>query len=307
MNLKTLRKANGRFWGRTGIKFSSFIIKILPEHMIYGFATSFAKVAYYIAARYRRISLQSLRIAFGDEKSKEEIQGIAKTSIREFAKNSLELLYLTERPDLLRKKVRIKGARHLDEALAKGNGVIGVSAHFGNFPLIVCKLSLEGYNVSVMARAMRDEKVEEFFRTRRDNLNVKTIYSKPRKKCVDESLRSLRNKELVFIPLDQNFGSGGIFVDFFGRQAATATGPAVFALRTKAPILPMFIIRESDNAHTVLIEEPIYLDEKATDTQATIRKYIQEITKVIERYIRKYPQEWGWVHRRWKTKPKQTN
>ncbi len=303
MNIKTLRKLNGRFWGRTGIKISSLIIRTLPENMIYGFATSFAKLAYYIAVRYRQISFQGLNIAFGKEKTHSEISSIAKQSIQEFSKNSLELLYLTEKPALLKKKVSVEGLHHLDDALAKGNGAIGVSAHFGNFPLIVCKLSLEGYNVNVLTRPMRDEKVEESFRARRDNLNVKTIYSKPRKQCVDSCLRSLRNNELVFIPIDQNFGSGGIFVDFFGRQAATATGPAIFALRTRAPIIPMFIIRNSDNTHKVILETPIFIKEE-TNSDEVVRKYIQMVTKIIEQYIRKYPQEWGWMHRRWKTAPK---
>ncbi|MFC1594723.1 lysophospholipid acyltransferase family protein [Candidatus Omnitrophota bacterium] len=305
MNIKTLRKINGRFWGRIGIKFSSFVIRILPEDMIYAFATSFAKLAYCVAVRFRHIALQGLRVAFGNEKTQAEITQIARASIQEFAKNALELLYLTERPELLKTKVELQGLKHLDDALACGNGVIGVSAHFGNFPLILCKLSLEGYKVCALTRAMRDEKVEELFKKRRDNFDVTTIYSKPRKQCVDQSLRFLRKNELVFIPLDQNFGSGGIFVDFFGREAATATGPVVFALRTKAPILPMFIIRKPDNTHKVIFEPPIFITEKSADTQKLVKKYIQQVTKIIEHYIREYPQEWGWIHRRWKTTRKQ--
>jgi len=74
-------------------------------------------------------------------------------------------------------------------------------------------------------------------------------------------------------------------------------------LRTRAPIIPMFIIRNSDNTHKVILETPIFIKEE-TNSDEVVRKYIQMVTKIIEQYIRKYPQEWGWMHRRWKTAPK---
>ena len=102
----------------------------------------------------------------------------------------------------------------------------------------------------------------------------------------------------------QPFGSsGGVFVDFFGQKAATATGPVVFAMRTKAPIVPMFVVRQKDDTHKIIIEPPLKLEEPADD-KTMIQRNTEKITQVIERYIRKYPQEWGWMHRRWKSQPK---
>jgi len=113
----------------------------------------------------------------------------------------------------------------------------------------------------------------------------------------------LRQNELLFIPLDQNFGNGGgVFVDFFGQKAATATGPVVFAMRTKAPIVPMFVIRQKDDTHKIMIEPPLKLEE-LTDDKEMIQRNTAKITQVIERYIRQYPQEWSWMHRRWKSRP----
>jgi KDO2-lipid IV(A) lauroyltransferase len=119
---------------------------------------------------------------------------------------------------------------------------------------------------------------------------------------VANSIKALRNNEFLFIPIDQNFGTAGVFVDFFGKQAATATGPVIFAQRTGAPILPMFIVREKDDTHRIIIEPPMYIEEKENNA-ATIQHNISRITKIIEEYIRKYPQEWGWIHRRWKSRP----
>jgi len=133
-------------------------------------------------------------------------------------------------------------------------------------------------------------------------VGIKTIYSQPRKACVENSIRTLRNNELLFIPIDQNFGTGGVFVDFFGKKAATATGPVVLALRTKAAVIPCFIVRQKDDTHKIIFEESLNLEEGRT-FQETIIINIQKLTDIIESYIRKYPAEWGWIHRRWKSRP----
>ena len=120
---------------------------------------------------------------------------------------------------------------------------------------------------------------------------------------MDQSIKVLRNNELLFIPLDQNAGSAGsVFVDFFGQKAATAVGPVIFARRTGAPILPMFIVRRDNDMHKIIVDAPIRMEEKEND-EITIQHNISRITKVIEKYVRQYPHEWGWMHRRWKTRP----
>jgi KDO2-lipid IV(A) lauroyltransferase len=101
---------------------------------------------------------------------------------------------------------------------------------------------------------------------------------------------------------EKNFGTGGVFVDFFGRKAATATGPVVLAQRTKAALLPCFIIRQKDDTHRIIFEKPLDLVE-GKDAEETITINIQRLTNIIETYIRKYPAEWSWIHRRWKSKP----
>jgi KDO2-lipid IV(A) lauroyltransferase len=198
--------------------------------------------------------------------------------------------------------VRIVGRENLERALSAGRGAILVSAHFGNFPLMLARLSLEGYKVGGIMRPMRDTKVERLFLKKRSRLNIKTIYSQPRKACVDATIRSLAGNEIVFIPIDQNFGTGGVFVDFFGRKAATATGPVVLAQRTKAALIPCFIIRQPDDSHKIVFEPPLTLEE-ASNSKDTVILNIQRLTNIIEDYIRRYPAEWGWIHRRWKSKP----
>lgn len=302
MDSKKIRKDIGRIFGWLGLNLWSLITKFLSGPALYAFARCVAKLGYRIAAKQRKVALESLKIAFSSEKSPEQIEQIARDCFAYLAKSGLELLYLLGRPDLLKRSIEISGKEYLDNALRKGKGVILVSAHFGNFPLILAKLSFEGYKVAGIMRYMRDERAEKIFVELRRGMGIKTIYSQPRKACVDESIRTLRNNELLFIPLDQNFGTAGVFVDFFGQKAATATGPVILAQRTEAAILPCFILRNPDDTHRIIFEPPIEFKKGASDKETVIIN-VQQITNIIEAYIRKYPAEWGWIHRRWKSRP----
>jgi KDO2-lipid IV(A) lauroyltransferase len=303
MDYKKIRKSIPRLAGWFGLILSSLIIKVIPESWLYSFAKSSAVFGYLVAFKQRRIALESLATAFGSEKTVKERERIAKDCFIYMAKSGIELFSFVDRPQLVKEQVKIAGKEHLDNALTKGKGVILVSAHFGNFPLLMMKLSLEGYKIAGIMRYMRDERAEKFFTKKRNKFGIKTIYTQPRKVCVEDSMRTLRNNELLFILLDQNFGSGGVFVDFFGRKAATATGPVILAKRTQATILPCFILRQKDDSHKIIFEPPLKIEEGSTEQETTLIN-TQKLTNIIERYIRNYPSDWGWIHRRWKSQKK---
>jgi KDO2-lipid IV(A) lauroyltransferase len=303
MDSKKIRKTISYTFGWAALTFISLIVRFVPGRFLYGFAGTLASLAYIFAAKQRKIALDSLAIAFGGQIPEGQIKKIAKDCFIFMAKSGVELTFLMDRPALLKKRVEIIGLENLEAALEKGKGVILVSAHFGNFPLMLAKLSLEGYKVGGIMRPMRDSRVEKLFEAKRKKLNIKTIYSIPRDACVHNSIRSLRNNELLFIPLDQNFGTAGVFVDFFGRKAATATGPVVLAQRTGAVILPCFIVRQADDTHKIIFEPFLNLEEKGSEEEVIV-KNVQKITGIIESYIRRYPREWGWIHRRWKSQMK---
>ncbi|MDD4909254.1 MAG: lysophospholipid acyltransferase family protein [Candidatus Omnitrophica bacterium] len=295
---KIIKRRSG-IWA---LKAVSGIVNILPLRAVYYFADIFSRLALLFAVKQKRIALEGLAIAFGRDRSKQERKEIVRDCFAFMAKASLEIIYFIGRFEALKEKVSFEGRENLDQALAAGNGVILASAHFGNFPLMLARLALEGYATNAIIKPMRDAGAEEYFNAYRGRCGVKTIYSVPRKECVDTALRALRNNEIVFIPLDQNFGTGGVFVDFFGRKAATATGPVIMAMRTNAAILPAFMVRQPDDTHKIIFEPPMEL-ETGSDSDQTILVNVQKITNIIERYIRRYPAEWGWVHRRWKSTP----
>jgi len=302
MDSKKFRKNLGRFAARLGLNICSLIVKIIPTGYLYVFARNIAGLAYIFAVKQRKIALDSLSIAFGKEKSRQEIKSIAKDCFVYMAKSAVELMSFFDQPLVLKHRVEICGRQNLDKVLAAGRGAILVSAHFGNFPLLLARLAQEGYKAGGIMRPMRDAKVEEIFVKKREKFGVRTIYSQPRNECVNNTIAALRNNELVFIPLDQNFGTGGVFVNFFGEKAATATGPVVLAQRTNAALIPCFILRQPDDRHKIVFEAELELIA-GKDPQDTVLVNIQRLTEIIESYIRKYPAEWGWIHRRWKSKP----
>jgi KDO2-lipid IV(A) lauroyltransferase len=248
----------------------------------------------------------TLNIAFGKEKSQQELKKICKDCFYNAGRGIIELGVFTVRPSLIKETFSFEGdsRQNLDAALKEGHGVIGISAHFGNFPLMLLYLAQMGYPTNAIIRPSRDEIIEKDFQASRSRLGLKTVHSYPREACVTQSLKALRDNELLVVLLDQNTGSkSGVYVDFFGQKAGTATGPIIFAMRTGAPLLPIFTLRKGDSdSHSLVIEKHFYLEQKATDEE-TIQYNVQKLTNIIERYIRKYPAEWGWMHRRWKSRP----
>jgi len=302
MDFKKIRKNILRFWSWVGLAAGSWLIRLIPAGLLYQFAGGMSSLAWRFASKQRQIALESLEIAFGEEKTQAQLEQIAKDCFTFMAKSGVELIFYMDKPDKLKECVKLEGRENLDRALAKGCGVILVSAHFGNFPLLLARLSMEGYKAGGIMKPMHDPRIEKIFLEKREKFGVKTIYSQPRKACVDNTIQALRNNELVFIPIDQNFGTGGIFVNFFGKKAATAAGPVVLSQRTGAALLPCFIIRQPGDTHKIIFEPELSLGE-GRDAQDTVLINVQKLTSVIEEYIRKYPAEWGWIHRRWKSRP----
>ncbi|MDD5005103.1 MAG: lysophospholipid acyltransferase family protein [Candidatus Omnitrophica bacterium] len=304
MQIKELSRRIQRFFARIMLQFCVLIIKLIPEKYVYGFAHILAKLGFAVAAKHRRVAFESLNIAFGKEKKEEEIKQIAVDCFENIAKMVVEFMVFLDKPDFINRYVTVRGIENLDKALAKKKGVVALSAHFGNFPLMLAKLAAQGYEIATMLRYMRDPWVSQYFHVKRENLGISSIYTQPRKQCVEKSLETLRQNKILFIQLDQNFGTGGVFVDFFGKKAATAKGPIVFALRTKSPIVPMFIYREKNNMQRVVIEPEAEIAE-GKDFEETIYLTAQKLTGIIESYARRYPSDWGWIHKRWKARPKE--
>ena len=298
--LKRFQRAAARY----GLYASAWLFEWLPYGFVKFITNILLAIGLRCTIRQRKIAEESINIAFGDEKSPKERKEIVKKCFENFGRGMTEMLYYMARPEAAKGQIIIEGKEHLDAAVAKGKGVIAVTAHFGNFALMMLALAQQGYKASSIIRPARDEELSEYLHKKRTDVGLGTVFAIPRRECVSNSLKVLRDGGLLFIPIDQNFGSGGgVYVEFFGQKAATATGPAVFAMRTGAVIVPMFILRQEGDQHKIVIEPPIAVEEQRDEEQA-ITVTMTKITNLIEQYIRRYPHEWAWMHRRWKSRPK---
>jgi len=264
----------------------------------------FIVIGRHLIKKERRIILENLRTAFSREKTEQEINSIVNSCFDSIGYGMIELMYFSGHPEKIVEKVTIEGKENLDEVLKKGQGAILLSAHFGNFPLMFWRMALAGYKTNCIMRRMRDEQFGKYVSNFSNENGVREIYSLPHRQCVERSFKSLRDNQILFILLDQNYGEDGrVFVDFFGHPAATATGPVTFSYRSGAPILPVFIMHDGLDRNKIIIDPPVKL-EAAQYEESGLTRNTAQLTKIIEGYIRRYPQEWvGWMHRRWKSKP----
>ncbi len=250
--------------------------------------------------RHRQIAIDGLSIAFPHMLLKEK-RKITRFYFVFMAQSTFELVFLVKNTRHL-SNIRVVGKEYLEQALNKQKGVLLLTAHLGNFPLMLFKLAKEGFPINVVARPMRDKHTDDYVSYLRAKGGIKTILSYPRKTCISGIINALRKNELVVIQMDQNFGTGGVWVNFFGKLAATAVGPITLALRTEAAIVPAYMIRESRGKHYLRIfpQEELIVTE---DKDQTLLLNAIKFTRIIEQWVREFPYQWAWIHRRWKSRP----
>jgi KDO2-lipid IV(A) lauroyltransferase len=261
-------------------------------------ALALGALAYYLSARYRDVADKNLKIAFGDSLTEKQRQALIKRVFQSFALSMSEFLSAPRlTPDQIRARVQADSFASVDTLLARGKGMIVVTAHFGNWELLARRAALEGYRFTVVARQSEDESFNAITDRLRENGGY-TVH--PRGASPRPILQHMRQGGVLAILPDQK--SEDIFVPFFGRLAGTVAGPAVLALRTGAPILPIFCPRRSDGTYRVVIKPEI--DTTPTgDSEADTLRIMTEINHVIESMIREYPEQWLWLHDRWRVAP----
>jgi len=306
MNLKKKRKELRHLIGWGFFKIIEWLISHSPLSILYFLSEKLGCIIYYLPILgYKKRVLKHLDFVFGREKNNAEKKEIAKGVGKNLFKVFLEMqhvAYLSE--EKIRNLISMEGRGNINAALAKGKGVIAISAHLGNFAILGAKLAVEGYAFNIIVKDPKDPRIASRLREHGSEVSSRfaIIPFKPQEQCIKRTLKCLRNNEIVCFIVDENKPSGGVFVDFFGHPAATATGPAIFSLRTGAAIVPMFIIRQEDNKNRVIIEPSIDI-ERTGDKKKDILSITARFTKVIEDYIRRYPSQWSWINKRWKTQP----
>lgn len=254
---------------------------------------------YYIPLPARTLAVNNLKKAF-PEKNISEIKRIARAAFKNQGRNLFELFSFESLTlPLLNKQVTFEGKDQFDAAFKNNKGVLILGAHFGNWELLGGSLSLWGYPINVIARKIYIEQINNLLVSLRNAAGVKVILRSD-KGSAKNILRSIKNNEALGILIDQDTHVPSIWIDFFGHKAYTPSGLASLALKTNAAVVAGFIIREGDK-HRVCIQGPLHI-KRSGNLKQDIRDNTQMFTSIIEKYIRKYPEQWVWMHDRWKKK-----
>ena len=284
------------------LKMLFFVVSLIPLNISLFLANFLGKAAFWCVPKYRERTISNLDMVLGGSHS--ENVKIAEKVFINLAKNGAEWikLYSADPKKLGLIITEDSGMEYLDEVLASGNGALVLGFHFGNWEFTGFYLRYKDYPGSLVARRIYFHKYDKFLSRLRKKFDAPTIYrdESPRK-----MLKELKRGHILGIVPDQNVDSiEGVYVDFFGRKAFTPTAPVKLAMVAKTKLVPVFVVRKKDNTHKFIIEKPI--DPVSTgDAEEDVKRYTQEWTSLLERYVRKYPDHWVWMHERWKSQPKE--
>ncbi len=277
------------------------ILGLMPRRLSRAFAISLAYVVYLLHFRLRQVGMRNLGMVF-PEKSEVERRRILRGEFTSLGRQLAELCqfprYTKENIDDV---VVYDGLENYEQAYARGKGVLFLTAHFGGWELSAFAHSLHGHWLHVVMRPMDNEFLDRMLQHYRTMHGNKVV---PKDDFVRGLLAAMKSGETVGILMDTNMTPPqGVFVDFFGIPACTASGLARIALRTDAAVVPGFTIWDEALGKYRLRFDPAVELARTGDLEADIVANTQKFTKVIEDYVRKYPEQWLWVHRRWKTRP----
>jgi len=280
----------------TGLK----LLGILPRPVARFVGASFAAAAYWIRPPLRRAAMFNLRLAFPDwtdARRKQVIRGM----IRQIGWMAGEF---SQFPRYTREKIErivvVDGFENFDSALRRGKGVLFLTGHMSAWELAPFAQALYGYPLHFLVRPIANRRVDELingYRCRSGNQPIE------KNRSARSILKILGGGGTVGVLSDHNTSHESVFVNFFGIPAATTSGLARIALRTDAAVVPGFLSWDSDIRKYRLRFEPAVELARTGDEEADVIENTARFTRVIEDYVRAHPEQWLWVHKRWKTRP----
>ncbi len=277
------------------------ILGLLPRPLARAMAILLGGAVYHLHRRLRWVGLRNLEMAYPQMSPRERrriLRGVFLSLARQLAEFCQFPHYRRENVS----KVAIyEGFENFDSAQRRGKGVLFLTAHLGGWEVGSFVHSIHGHKLNIVVRPLDNpylDRLVERYRT----LHGNSTFSK--QDFARGLISAMRGGETVGLLMDQNMTPpAGVFVDFFGIKACTASGIARVALRTEASVVPAFTIWDATlRKYRIMFAPPLVLERTGDDERDTVSA-TQLFTSVIEEYVRKYPDQWLWVHRRWKTRP----
>ena len=259
-------------------------------------------LAFRLLRKERQKTISNLTTAYSGERSAAGIKGMAREVWINLGKSAVEFAIKMgqKNPEEFFRGLEVHGAEYLQQAYQKGKGILCLISHIGCWEGTALSLPMLGYPASyAIGKKLGNEKLNALLMESRGRKGVETL---ARGTSYKTMLRVLAENSLVGILIDQDTDVRGVFVDFYGKPAYTPIGAAMLAMDSGAPVLPMFYLKKPDDTYEFIIEKELPLvmtGSRRADMDENTRFFHQ----IIEKYIKKYPTQWVWMHNRWKTTP----
>jgi Kdo2-lipid IVA lauroyltransferase/acyltransferase len=272
------------------------VVRLLPMPAVRACGAALGGAAYHVDAFHRHVALENMAHAF-PTKTEAERRLLARAMFAHFGSLMLELIkFGTLSDQQMLALVDSEGAERVRTAYGKGRGVLFFTGHFGYWEMHAIVHALSGRSVAMLARPLDNPRLHRLLERIRTRTGNSVIY---RQGAIRKVLRELQANRGIAILIDQHLHtSDAVYVDFFSRPAATTSALAALALRTGAPVIPVFALPLPHGRYRLVYEPPV--EPPREDSPDAVREFTQRCTDVLEMYVRRHPHLWLWMHRRWR-------
>ncbi|HUO58701.1 MAG TPA: lysophospholipid acyltransferase family protein [bacterium] len=279
-----------------------FFIIHTPNSLVAPFGRLFGTLVYNLAGGERRKTIESIRTAFPKGFDDAQVGRLAQKVWSNLGRNLFEVVHWMgwSRERIVAQVARVRGLEHMDKAMASGRGLFVVTGHLGNWELLGGYLGTK-YKGSALAQKLYDPRFDELVNHfRREKLGATSMIK--RGVALRGILEALKEKRFLLALVDQDTGQDGVFVSFFGKPAWTQSGVARIARKTGAAIIPAFVVRGTDGQYELHMDREIMVP-RTKDAEKDVLETVRGYTEAVESYVKAYPDQWMWMHQRWKTRP----
>ncbi|MFH0947219.1 MAG: lysophospholipid acyltransferase family protein [Planctomycetota bacterium] len=278
-------------------------VRILPPRLAFWLTDRMGDLAYHLDREHRLVAQKNLAAVFGGAAEDQEHRRRARMVFRHFMRVAAEFALL---PRLIEKRgledvIQIEGRQNVEQALSLGKGVIVFTGHVGNWEVVAAAAEPLGLKLHSVGRTMDNHLLDRFLTRERTRYARSVI---PKEGGLREIVRVLRSGEAVAMLLDQHAGRSGIDVDFLGRPASTFRAAAELSVRFGLPLLGGFGVRVDDSPRFKLTFDPPLLPVPGADKNQEVRRLTQAASDAIAERVMSHPEQWNWLHRRWRKKKK---
>ncbi|MDD5226557.1 MAG: hypothetical protein PHV97_05170 [Candidatus Omnitrophica bacterium] len=284
------------FFEYAAFRLLAFLLRLIPLRISYKIADALGVVVVRALGVRRETMMKNLRLAFGKEKTEAELLKIAEQSMGNLGKLIFEFIRTPEASANPERYIESPDVTALMKAVEKKGGFIAIVSHFGNWEWLAIPIKKRGLHVHAVGRPLKNPYLYRYVRAMREAANLTNI---EKSGAVRSSIEVLKERGILAVLIDQHEARGSVWVDFFGRKAATSTLPAMLALKYEYPVLPAFFYRDESGCSKIKYG-PLFPLIKTGDLQSDLLANTQQYVAKIEEEIRKRPGDWLWAHRRWR-------